>query len=450
MFGIAGGIVLAACLCIGGCVVLVGLGAKGIADAEKQEREEKERKQRQGREEARRFPPVTSAALIEAYKDNEIAADLKYKDKWLRVRGPVRFSGKGSGSDINVTLGGGGAFEVWGVRCVFGPESAARVAELKQGQTVTAVGRCDGKHGSLLSEVRILECTFEDDEGTARPQAPAGEGPQGGRPAEPLKFDSDQKVRWEEAGNSGRVGDVSAGVLLARPWVVNRRDFGAWKLNEMLVVKLKLTNTSTTKIVTFGGWQGKATLVDEHGNEYRAIHFGAGLGGFGDMPGGAEDVGSDTDAILAYNLRLHPGKSYITYLFYEKPAAVSREARLTLPAEALGGTGTIRLQVPIANAEAERRAAEEAENRRRQQQAEEEAKRRAEEAKRREEAAKQQAERERAEREDAKARVIMRQALSLADRGFTKEARKRYQEIIDKYSDTPTAAKARKILEKLK
>jgi hypothetical protein len=60
-----------------------------------------------------------------------------------------------------------------------------------------------------------------------------------------------------------------------------------------------------------------------------------------------EDRGSDTSAILAYNLSLHPGKSYITYLFYEKPAADPREARLTLPAKELGGTGAVRLRVPI-------------------------------------------------------------------------------------------------------
>jgi TolA-binding protein len=42
---------------------------------------------------------------------------------------------------------------------------------------------------------------------------------------------------------------------------------------------------------------------------------------------------------------------------------------------------------------------------------------------------------------------MLRQALSLADRGFKKEARKRYQDVIDKYPDTPAAAKARKLLE---
>jgi hypothetical protein len=146
---------------------------------------------------------------------------------------------------------------------------------------------------------------------------------------------------------------------------------------------------------------------------------------------------------------LHPGKTYITYLFAKQPADVSKEARLTLSSKALGGEGTVRLKVPIANAEVERRVAEEAEKRRRQQQAEEDAKRRAKEDKKRAEEAKQQEEEARVEREDAKARVILRQATQLSERGFTKEARKRYQEVIDKYPDTPSAAKARKSLEKL-
>jgi hypothetical protein len=103
-----------------------------------------------------------------------------------------------------------------------------------------------------------------------------------------------------------------------------------------------------------------ATLVDEHGNKYRAIHFDEiGFEGFGDVGWNSQldqeyNKSSETNAILAYNLSLHPGKSYITYLFYEKSAAVAKEARLTLPSKELGGTGTIRLLVPISNPAVER------------------------------------------------------------------------------------------------
>ena len=98
----------------------------------------------------------------------------------------------------------------------------------------------------------------------------------------------------------------------------------------------------------FGGWQGKATLADEHGNQYKAVNFGNGFEGFGDGPwGNTARLSEEDQHLIAYNLSLHPGKSYTTYLFYEKPAAVSREARLTLPAKEIGESGTIRVRVPI-------------------------------------------------------------------------------------------------------
>ena len=65
----------------------------------------------------------------------------------------------------------------------------------------------------------------------------------------------------------------------------------------------------------------------------------------------------------------------------------------------------------------------------------------AERAKRYEEEAKRRV-------EEARAQSALRAALQVASQGFKKEARKRYQEIIDKYPDTEAAAKAKKLLEK--
>jgi TolA-binding protein len=59
-----------------------------------------------------------------------------------------------------------------------------------------------------------------------------------------------------------------------------------------------------------------------------------------------------------------------------------------------------------------------------------------------------QIELEKKKREEAKAQSALRAALQVAGRGFDKEARKRYQEIIDKYPDTEAAAKAKKLLDK--
>jgi hypothetical protein len=52
------------------------------------------------------------------------------------------------------------------------------------------------------------------------------------------------------------------------------------------------------------------------------------------------------------------------------------------------------------------------------------------------------------EQEEKKARIAFNQASQLAGRGFKEQARKRYQEIIDKYPRTETAGKAKKQLEK--
>jgi hypothetical protein len=53
--------------------------------------------------------------------------------------------------------------------------------------------------------------------------------------------------------------------------------------------------------------------------------------------------------VVARNVSLHPGKSYTTYLFHERPADISEEVRLTLPASKLGGTDVVRLRVPLSN-----------------------------------------------------------------------------------------------------
>jgi hypothetical protein len=137
---------------------------------------------------------------------------------------------------------------------------------------------------------------------------------------------------------------------------------GRWESHgPQTLVKLKLTNTSPTKVVKFAGWQETATLEDEHGNRYGAVTFGRDFGGFMEGTGwnwepglGRDDASIDTSAILAYNLSLHPGKSYITYLFFAETAGVAREARLTMPAAALGGVGKVRLRVAIYSEERDR------------------------------------------------------------------------------------------------
>lgn len=195
---------------------------------------------------------------------------------------------------------------------------------------------------------------------------PLSDAPQGAQvpsgqvllpPLSPLKAGKnapvpDVPVTWDNVGNTGQVGDVLIESPGARSGPVSLDYSGQWRIPDLLVVRLKLTNTSPTKIIKFEGWQWSALLDDENGNKYHLIKFGPGFSGFGDMPWCTDfrddyNKDCDTSSFIAANLSLHPGKSYVTYLFYEKAAAVSKEARLTLPAKELGGTGALRLRVPI-------------------------------------------------------------------------------------------------------
>jgi hypothetical protein len=157
----------------------------------------------------------------------------------------------------------------------------------------------------------------------------------------------------EDATNRAKLGDIVVESPWARPMTITGDRFGQWaNFGPRLVVKLKLTNTSPTKMVHFGTWQETATLEDEHKNSYRAMRLGADFGGFfAEFARSKEDEehnkGCVTDAIRARNLTLRPGKSYITYLFYEEPASVSTEAWLSLPAREVGGSGIARPRVPI-------------------------------------------------------------------------------------------------------
>lgn len=267
----------------------------------------------------------------------------------------------------------------------------------------------------------------------------------------------DRAERWEDVSNRGRVGDVSFEVPWARPFEILGVQLGEGvNFGKMLVVKLKLTNTSTTRIVKFGGWQGEGTLEDEHGNRYSAAHFGRGFGGFlgeyqfDETPADKEyRKDCDTHAMIAANLTLHPGKNYITYLFYEEPAAVSKEARLTLPANSLGGRGELRLWVSIEAAEIERRQKQQEEVRRAQREKEEaaaiaKARRQKEEAAREKEEEtarkkKETADSERVKREAAEqARVLEEKKIQeqREKEARTRAAHLRYaKELLDSYGE---------------
>ena len=86
---------------------------------------------------------VSADALLEDYKNNELAADKKYKGKTLRVSGTV--------SQVTDVLGqkalsvdNGGEYELNSVYCILKKDQLDKAASLNKGDQVTVVGKNDG------------------------------------------------------------------------------------------------------------------------------------------------------------------------------------------------------------------------------------------------------------------------------------------------------------------
>ena len=84
---------------------------------------------------------VSAATLIADFEANEIAADLKYENKILRVSGIVMRIGKDILDDPYVVIGSD-AGEFWGIQCMFNSEYA--LVSLREGRQVTIEGKCTG------------------------------------------------------------------------------------------------------------------------------------------------------------------------------------------------------------------------------------------------------------------------------------------------------------------
>lgn len=106
----------------------------------------------------RNEPPLAVSAerLISEYKANEISADRDYKDRRLRVTGRVDHIGKDIIDSMYVTVGTGEEFELVSVQCFFDNDWGQRLSYLREGETITIEGRCDGKFGNVL----LRDCIF--------------------------------------------------------------------------------------------------------------------------------------------------------------------------------------------------------------------------------------------------------------------------------------------------
>jgi hypothetical protein len=178
---VIGGIILLACLGVGGCVYLVGRGVNNVADEVVQKREQ----ERARDAEARKAPSsVSIAQLLADYRANEVAGDQMYKDRWLKVRGEVESATSADVLDnLHVDLKTAG--EYGEVTCYFDDSFAGRAAKLSRGQTITVVGKCRGK---VLSSVSLRDCELVNAEPAGKESGSPAPEPAEARNLKSLQF----------------------------------------------------------------------------------------------------------------------------------------------------------------------------------------------------------------------------------------------------------------------
>lgn len=98
---------------------------------------------------------VTAEQLYSEYKENEVAADQKYKGKMLEVSGTINNIGKDIVDNMYITLDTGEL--IASVQCYFKKSEEETVAGLKKGQEVTVVGKGDG----FLLNAQVKDCKIK-------------------------------------------------------------------------------------------------------------------------------------------------------------------------------------------------------------------------------------------------------------------------------------------------
>jgi hypothetical protein len=140
---VLGGVGVVVLLCCGGPMVFMA----GLGDRQHRAGQTKTSQNEQAIR-------VSALELISAYKDNEVAADERYKGGVLEVSGMTDSIGKDILDTMHVVLKGGGEFEFRGVQCSFDDKHKGSLANLSKGQFITIRGKCEG----LMGNVQLREC----------------------------------------------------------------------------------------------------------------------------------------------------------------------------------------------------------------------------------------------------------------------------------------------------
>lgn len=95
------------------------------------------------------FPHFKASDLMSEYDANVVNADEKYTDTVMIVSGQVSSIGKTNrGSNLTVLLNSGTYF--YGVQLNFKTSQTDSVAALREGDSITAIGKCTGQSGKVL------------------------------------------------------------------------------------------------------------------------------------------------------------------------------------------------------------------------------------------------------------------------------------------------------------
>jgi predicted RNA-binding Zn-ribbon protein involved in translation (DUF1610 family) len=98
---------------------------------------------------------ISPYQLYKDYQDNEVRADNQYNGKLLKITGTVLTITKDFFDQPFIILDSGNTFT--GIQVYFKRSEQKKLADLSVGQTVTVIGRCDGKTINVFIRDSSLE-----------------------------------------------------------------------------------------------------------------------------------------------------------------------------------------------------------------------------------------------------------------------------------------------------
>lgn len=114
-----------------------------------------EKEETEPQEEIMEIDPNT---LLTDYEANEVRGDELYNGKMMRLTGTVGSIGKDILEEVYITFANADEYKITSVQCYFSDDDQIKkVMELSEGDSITLVGKCDGKFGNVV----LKDCYFE-------------------------------------------------------------------------------------------------------------------------------------------------------------------------------------------------------------------------------------------------------------------------------------------------